>query len=172
MPSGPAESLDRECCELSHRSHIPTFPHVSPHGERDVVAFYEGWRENSRGLYHIIRYKCDLDETYWDNVGKCSGGEGGIRTREKLAPLRDFQSRPFVHSGTSPRGDDAVHYRFGLGQPQVCAWAVSSFRTARKIAACAGKPRRPCPIIASARILSRRCETYGRCRLRPSSQNQ
>jgi hypothetical protein len=67
-----------------------------------VVAFYEGWRENSRGLYHIIRYKCDLDETYWDNVGKCSGGEGGIRTREKLAPLRDFQSRPFVHSGTSP----------------------------------------------------------------------
>ena len=30
------------------------------------------------------------------------GGEGGIRTRERLAPLRDFQSRPFVHSGTSP----------------------------------------------------------------------
>ena len=30
------------------------------------------------------------------------GGEGGIRTREKFAPLRDFQSRPFVHSGTSP----------------------------------------------------------------------
>ena len=35
------------------------------------------------------------------------GGEGGIRTREKLAPLRDFQSRPFVHSGTSPTQGDS-----------------------------------------------------------------
>ena len=51
----------------------------------------------------------------------CSGGEGGIRTREKLAPLRDFQSRPFVHSGTSPRRDDTMNYRFGLTPPQVRA---------------------------------------------------
>ena len=33
---------------------------------------------------------------------KISGGEGGIRTREKLAPLHDFQSCPFGRSGTSP----------------------------------------------------------------------
>ena len=32
-----------------------------------------------------------------------AGGEGGIRTRERLAPLHDFQSCPFGHSGTSPR---------------------------------------------------------------------
>ena len=50
-----------------------------------------------------------------------NGGEGGIRTREKLAPLRDFQSRPFVHSGTSPRGDDKLNYRIVPTQPQPSA---------------------------------------------------
>ena len=31
-----------------------------------------------------------------------AGGEGGIRTHERIAPLRDFQSRLFGHSSTSP----------------------------------------------------------------------
>ena len=31
------------------------------------------------------------------------GGEGGIRTHERIAPLRDFQSRLFGHSSTSPK---------------------------------------------------------------------
>ena len=35
-------------------------------------------------------------------MGKEYGGEGGIRTREKIAPLHDFQSCPFGRSGTSP----------------------------------------------------------------------
>ena len=30
------------------------------------------------------------------------GGESGIRTHERIAPLRDFQSRLFGHSSTSP----------------------------------------------------------------------
>ena len=30
------------------------------------------------------------------------GGEGGIRTHERLAPLRAFQARLFDHSSTSP----------------------------------------------------------------------
>src|SRR3990172_5786074 len=32
------------------------------------------------------------------------GGEGGIRTHGTLARTHDFQSCPFGHSGTSPRG--------------------------------------------------------------------
>ncbi len=32
-----------------------------------------------------------------------NGGEGGIRTHERIAPLRDFQSRLFGHSSTSPQ---------------------------------------------------------------------
>ncbi len=31
-----------------------------------------------------------------------SGGESGIRTHERIAPLRDFQSRLFGHSSISP----------------------------------------------------------------------
>lgn len=40
-----------------------------------------------------------------------SGGEGGIRTPEgwSFPPLRDFESRPFVHSGTSPIFSLAQH---------------------------------------------------------------
>ena len=35
----------------------------------------------------------------------CTSGEGGIRTPETVARLRDFQSRSFSHSDTSPEGD-------------------------------------------------------------------
>ena len=37
-----------------------------------------------------------------DRPRKIAGGEGGIRTREKLAPLHAFQACPFGRSGTSP----------------------------------------------------------------------
>ena len=48
-----------------------------------------------------------------------SGGESGIRTRERLAPLHDFQSCPFGHSGTSPRGRPARR-----AQPMGRRWAA------------------------------------------------
>ncbi len=62
---------------------------------------------------------CLLGNSPFQSIWGGSGGEGGIRTREKLTPLRDFQSRPFVHSGTSPREDDTLNYRFASIQPQV-----------------------------------------------------
>ena len=49
---------------------------------------------------------------------KSDGGEGGIRTREKRKPLRDFQSRPFVHSGTSPRKNGNRYYKLTPPRPQ------------------------------------------------------
>ena len=54
------------------------------------------------------------------NSGSKAAGEGGIRTREKLAPLRDFQSRPFVHSGTSPRrnGESIIGWAHRSGKLQ------------------------------------------------------
>ena len=36
--------------------------------------------------------------------GRCDGGEGGIRTHERIAPLHAFQASLFNHSSTSPRG--------------------------------------------------------------------
>jgi polysaccharide deacetylase family protein (PEP-CTERM system associated) len=45
-----------------------------------------------------------------------SGGEGGIRTPERgQPPLRDFQSRPFNHSGTSPGSPSLAGRRHGHG---------------------------------------------------------
>ena len=45
-------------------------------------------------------------EATLEHVGRhgtiVDGGEGGIRTHERIAPLRDFQSRLFGHSSTSP----------------------------------------------------------------------
>ncbi len=70
-------------------------------------------------VYQSNRYEQQITESKWDCVGRKNGGEGGIRTREKLAPLRDFQSRPFVHSGTSPRADYAFHYRYAPISPQL-----------------------------------------------------
>ena len=70
------------------------------------MAYYGGLWENSSPVYQLIEYWWPINETVWDLLKPCGGGEGGIRTREKLAPLRDFQSRPFVHSGTSPREED------------------------------------------------------------------
>ena len=43
--------------------------------------------------------------------GKKHGGEGGIRTREKIAPLHDFQSCPFGRSGTSPAWRESPVHR-------------------------------------------------------------
>jgi hypothetical protein len=41
-------------------------------------------------------------------LGAVVDGEGGIRTLERSQPpLRDFQSRPFNRSGTSPLACDA-----------------------------------------------------------------
>jgi hypothetical protein len=34
-----------------------------------------------------------------------NGGEGGIRTLERVAPLLDFESSAFNHSATSPKYD-------------------------------------------------------------------
>ena len=52
-----------------------------------------------------------------------NGGEGGIRTRERRKPLRDFQSRPFVHSGTSPHGPP-------MGRPSAATVIIACYRCA------------------------------------------
>ena len=60
---------------------------------------------------------------------KSDGGEGGIRTREKRKPLRDFQSRPFVHSGTSPRNKGNRYYRPMPPRPQALSRAIFRSRS-------------------------------------------
>ena len=63
-----------------------------------------------------------------------NSGEGGIRTPERgQPPLRDFQSRPFNRSGTSPKGRPSVP-RGWSGAPRLggfVPWRAGSARMVR-----------------------------------------
>ena len=39
----------------------------------------------------------------WNALNHCSGGEGGIRTPDRLAPMPHFECGAFNHSATSPK---------------------------------------------------------------------
>ena len=52
------------------------------------------------GVFIAINTKALLEQGFHANTG----GEGGIRTRGRLAPTPDFESGTFDHSATSPTG--------------------------------------------------------------------
>ena len=41
-------------------------------------------------------------------ISKCNGGEGGIRTHERVAPLLVFKTSAFNRSATSPKNRNAL----------------------------------------------------------------
>lgn len=41
---------------------------------------------------------------FGNRLKQLSGGEGGIRTLDRLAPITVFETAAFDHSATSPRG--------------------------------------------------------------------
>ena len=54
------------------------------------------------GFYPVKHWMAGYNLMLWDVKKYRYGGEGGIRTLGTVARTRDFQSRTFGHSVTSP----------------------------------------------------------------------
>ena len=64
------------------------------------------WRSAPKGNARHVRLNCDILRIQVARATEREeyGGETGIRTLGGLAPTTVFETAPFDHSGTSPRG--------------------------------------------------------------------
>ena len=85
MPAGSAEGFRRKCGEVAHVR--PLCSHIYSHTKSETSWYFTAryWTSSGRSL-NIQACAHDICETLLDVTGHESGGEGGIRTREKQGP--------------------------------------------------------------------------------------
>jgi hypothetical protein len=94
-------------CGSGHRSaSAPHYTRLCRYATRFHTRFFPGFggqhRESMGTILTRKPLRCKHFGASWERLGSPNGGEGGIRTPDRLAPMPHFECGAFDHSATSP----------------------------------------------------------------------